>query len=211
MLKKIFLATLVIFAVSIATFAQNTVPQTKTTTTKTTTTKTTVTPAPTTPTTPTRTKVVTATTVTTAAQTPDQKAVRAAFDKLIEGIEESDVEKVMNAYQNSPATLYFNNNGSITRGYKQDKLNREARYPKITNAKLVPDNIQIDMLGTLGAVLTCQWTQTQDFDGVPESASGRMTLVFKKIGKDWKIIHLHTSPDNPPSTRPVLSSERNVN
>ena len=45
-------------------------------------------------------------------------------------------------------------------------------------------------------------------NGKLESASGRMTLVFKQIGKDWKIIHIHTSPDNPDATRPVLPSER---
>lgn len=154
-------------------------------------------------------KTAVATTVTTA-NTPDVKAVRAAFDRLVEGIEESDVEKVMSVYQDSPSTLYFNNNGSITRGYEQDKLNREARYPKITNAKLVPTNVIVEMLGTGGALLTCQWKQTQDFDGVPEPApaSGRMTLVFKKIGKDWKIVHLHTSPDKPDATRPVFPSEK---
>jgi hypothetical protein len=38
-----------------------------------------------------------------------------------------------------------------------------------------------------------------------------MTLVFRKVDKDWKIIHLHTSPDNPPATRPVMPSERTEN
>lgn len=194
MLKNFAFTAFFITVFSVVSFAQTTT-ETKTTMTKTTPSKTTVT------------KVATATTVTTA-NTPDAKAVRAAFDKLIEGIEESDVEKVMSVYQDSSSTLYFNNNGSITRGYEQDKLNREARYPKITNAKLVPTNPRVEMLGTGGALLTCQWTQTQDFDGVPETASGRMTLVFKKIGKNWKIIHLHTSPDNPPATRPIFSSER---
>ena len=218
MLKKIFLTALFISAASQIALAQNT-PQTKTTT-KTTTTKTTVTPATTTKTTtPAATKTVPATTVTkvasattvTTAQTPDQKAVRAAFDRLIEGIQKSDVELVMSVYQNSPSTLYFNNNGSVTRGYEQDKANREARYPKITNAILTPTNVRVDMLGTGGALLTCQWTQTQDYDGKPEVASGRMTLVFKKIGNAWKIVHLHTSPDNPAATRPVFPSEKTDN
>ncbi len=218
MLKKIFLIALIVPAASQIGLAQNT-PQTKTTTTKTTTTKTTTTPTTPKTTIPaatktvpatTTTKVVTATAVTTA-QTPDQKAVRAVFDQLVEGIQKSDVETVMGVYQNSPSTLYFNNNGSVTRGYEQDKANREARYPKITNALLTPTNIRIEMLGAVGALLTCQWTQTQDYDGKPEVASGRMTLVFKKIGKDWKIVHLHTSPDNPAASRPVFPSEKTDN
>jgi ketosteroid isomerase-like protein len=48
----------------------------------------------------------------------------------------------------------------------------------------------------------------QEYDGKLESASGRMTLVFKLINKQWKAIHLHTSPDNPDANRPVLTSER---
>jgi ketosteroid isomerase-like protein len=203
MFRNIFLIALIISASGAVSFAQTTTPTptptTKTTTTKTTTTKTT-TPA-------TTTKVATATTVTTA-QTPDQKAVRAAFDKLVEGIQESDVEKVMSVYQNSPSTLYFNNNGSVTRGYEQDKANREARYPKTTDAILTPTNVRVEMLGTGGALLTCQWTQSQSYEGKSETASGRMTLVFKKIGNAWKIVHLHTSPDNPASTRPVFPSEK---
>lgn len=208
MLKKIILSALLICAASAIGFAQDASP-TKTTTTKTTTTKTTATPAPTPPLP--KIKIATATAASTA-NTPDAKAVRAAFDRLVEGIEESDVDKVMSVYQNSLSTLYFNNNGSITRGYAQDKLNREARYPRITNAKLVPSNVRVDLLGAGGALLTCEWTQTQDFDGVPEPApaSGRMTLVFKKIGKEWKIVHLHTSPDAPPPARPVFSSERQL-
>lgn len=114
----------------------------------------------------------------------------------------------MSVYQNSPTTLYFNNNGSVTRGAEQDRQNRQARYPDVTNAKLNVRDVRVEMLGAGGAVLTCLWTQTQEHKGTPESASGRMTLVFKKIGKDWKIVHLHTSPDKPDATRPVLTSER---
>lgn len=157
-----------------------------------------------------QTKTATARTVTTGAQSADAKAVRAAFDKLVKGIEMSDVEMVTSVYQESPSTLYFNNNGSVTRGWEQDKENREARYPKITNAKLNARNVRVEMLGTGGALVTCEWSQTNDFDGKPESASGRMSLVFKKIGRDWKIVHLHTSPDRPDATRPVLTSERDI-
>ena len=38
------------------------------------------------------------------------------------------------------------------------------------------------------------------------AATGRMTIVFRRVGKDWKAIHLHTSPDKPDATR-VMPSE----
>jgi ketosteroid isomerase-like protein len=68
--------------------------------------------------------------------------------------------------------------------------------------------VRIEMLGGTAAYLTCKWKQSQEYNGKLETASGRMTLVFQKIGKDWKIVHLHTSPDNPDPSRPVLPSER---
>jgi len=36
-----------------------------------------------------------------------------------------------------------------------------------------------------------------------------MTIVFRKIGRDWKAIHLHTSQDNPDPSR-VPPSEQST-
>lgn len=153
----------------------------------------------------------TATAATAPTSAADEKAVRAAFEDLLMGIRESNVDGVTGVYWNSPETLFYNNNGSVTVGWEQDRKNREARYPRTSNVKLDVKNVKVMMLGAGGAVVACQWTQTQAYDANPESASGRMTLVFRKIGNDWKIVHLHTSPDNPPPTRPVLSSEKTEN
>ncbi len=136
------------------------------------------------------------------------KPVREAFDKLIEGIKQVDVEKVMSVYDKSDRILFFNNNGSATLGWETMKKNRESSYAKTTNVTLEVTGVRIEMLGTNSAYLTCKWKQTQEYDGKLESASGRMTLVFKLINKQWKAIHLHTSPDNPDANRPVLQSER---
>jgi hypothetical protein len=53
------------------------------------------------------------------------------------------------------------------------------------------------MLGKTAAYVTCKWKQTQENEGKLEDASGRMTLIFRLIGRDWKVVHRHTSPDNP--------------
>ncbi len=186
MIKKIIFPAILLFAAASLASAQTTP---KTTTTKTTTGKT----------------VTTATAST--VQTADAKAVRAAFDRIIEGIRKADVEMVTGVYQNSASTLYFNNNGTVTRGWEQDKQNREARYPDVTNVKLDVRDVRVEMLGTTGAVVTCLWTQSQTYRGTPETATGRMTLVFRRAGGAWKAIHLHTSPDAPDPAR-VLPSEQ---
>ena len=136
------------------------------------------------------------------------KGVRDAFDRLIEGIRQVDAEKVMSVYQNSDRILFFNNNGTATIGWENMKKNRDASYANIANVTLEVTGVRVEMLGKDAAYVTCKWKQQQEYSGKLESASGRMTLVFRLLGKDWKVVHLHTSPDNPDATRPVLPSER---
>ncbi len=155
------------------------------------------------------TKTQTTKTITsTTSQTAGEKGVRAAFDRLIEGIRQVDADKVMSVYQNTDNILFFNNNGTATIGWDNMKKNRASSYAKTKNVTLDTTGVRVEMLGKDAAYLTCKWKQTQEFDGNLESASGRMTLVFRLIGKDWKVVHLHTSPDNPAAARPVLPSER---
>lgn len=136
------------------------------------------------------------------------KGVHDAFDRLVEGIRQADAAKVMSVYEKSDRILFFNNNGSATIGWDTMRQNRESLYSKTKNVTLDITGLRIEMLGKTAAYLTCKWKQSDEVDGKLESASGRMTLVFKMIGKDWKVVHLHTSPDNPPPSRPVLPSEK---
>lgn len=133
--------------------------------------------------------------------------VLSAFNALLEGIRHANVKAVTNAYQNSPRLVLFNNNGTVTRGWEQLRENREASYPEMKDVKLEVKDLHVTILGRDAALITCLWTQSQTFKGTPETATGRMTIVFKKVGKEWKAIHLHTSPDKPDATR-VMPSEQ---
>lgn len=146
-------------------------------------------------------------TTTPAGQVTPSSTVLAAFNTLLDGIRHANVKAVTGAYQNSPRLILFNNNGTVTRGWEQLKENREASYPDLKDVKLDVKDLHVTMLGRDAALITCQWTQSQVFKGAPETASGRMTIVFRKVGKDWKAIHLHTSPDKPDATR-VMPSEQ---
>src|SRR5688500_5309639 len=144
-----------------------------------------------------------------ATETPRSQSVIATFNALLNGIRRSDVKAVSNVYWNSPRLILFNNNGTVTKGWEQMRKNREASYREMKDVKLDVRDISISMLGRDGAVVSCLWTQSQTYKGTPETATGRMTLVFKRVGKDWKAIHLHTSPDKPEPTR-VLPSEQST-
>ncbi|HEV8426342.1 MAG TPA: nuclear transport factor 2 family protein [Pyrinomonadaceae bacterium] len=132
-----------------------------------------------------------------SAEAPGAEGVNAAFNELMDGIRHADVNAVTGVYWNDRRLNLFNYNGSVTKGWDQVRKNRESSYPEIKDVKLDVRDISITMLGPSGAVVTCLWTQSQNYKGVPETASGRMTLVFKRIGTAWKAIHLHSSPDSP--------------
>jgi len=141
--------------------------------------------------------------VVTAQQAPGSEGVLAAFNGLLNGIRHASVAEVTNAYWNSPRLSLFNYNGTVTKGWDQVKKNRESSYPEIKDVKLEVRDVAVTMLGRDAALVSCQWTQTQTYKGTPETASGRMTLIFKRVGTAWKAIHLHSSPDQPnPATIP---------
>lgn len=142
-------------------------------------------------------------------ETSSSQSVVGAFNALLNGIRRADVKVVLSVYWNSPRLILFNNNGSVTKGWEQMRKNRESSYRDMKDIKLDVRDVSISMLGRDGAVVSCIWTQSQTYKGTPETATGRMTLVFKRVGKDWKAIHLHTSPDRPEPTR-VLPSEQST-
>ncbi|MEP6913131.1 MAG: AtzH-like domain-containing protein [bacterium] len=145
----------------------------------------------------------------TVTPSSTSQSVAEVFNALLNGIRHADVKAVSNVYWNSPRLILFNNNGTVTKGWDQMRKNRETSYKDLKDVKLDVRDVSITMLGRDGAVVTCLWTQSQTYKGTPETASGRMTLVFKRVGKDWKGIHLHTSPDRPEPTR-VLPSEQST-
>ena len=136
--------------------------------------------------------------VSVFGQTPTESdAVLATFNKLIDGIKHANVQEVTSVYWNSPRLNLYNYNGTVTKGWEQMRKNRESSYPEIKDVDLKVRDVNVTMLGRDGALVTCLWTQSQNYKGTPETASGRMTLVFRKVGGAWKAIHLHSSPDQP--------------
>src|SRR5882672_7130113 len=142
-----------------------------------------------------------------AGQVSPSSSVVSAFNNLLDGIRHADVKAATGVYQNTPRLVLFNYNGTVTRGWDQLKQNREASYPEMKDVKLDVKDLRVTMLGRDAALITCQWTQSMTFRGTPETDSGRMTIVFRKVGKDWKAIHLHTSPDRPDPSR-IPASEQ---
>jgi ketosteroid isomerase-like protein len=96
---------------------------------------------------------------------------------------------------------------SLVDGWEQARSNRESLYSKVSDVKLDVRDVRVRTLGPTAAFVTCLWEQSQTAEGQPEHATGRLTIVYQKVGADWKIVHTHTSPDHP-SPSNLLPSER---
>jgi len=132
-----------------------------------------------------------------AAVSPTERAVRDAFDTLVDGIRRADVGTVMGVYWNSPQLVLFNNNGTVTKSWQQVRTNRQSSYPNLKDVKLDVRDVRVHVLSPTSALVTCLWSQTQTVREQSESATGRLTLVFQRVGGAWKAVHTHTSPDRP--------------
>jgi hypothetical protein len=205
MLKRFFFITLISGALAATTFAQN--ANSSTTRPRTSTPAQSVEEAGAAQAQPTPTPRTTPAKRTGNRTEPTSKDVLAAFNTLLDGIRKTDVNVVTGVYWNSPQLVLFNNNGTVTRGWEQMRKNRESSYPNLKDVKLDVKDVRVQMLGRDGAVVTCLWTQSQIYKETPETATGRMTIVFRRIGTAWRAVHLHTSPDAPDPSR-VLPSEQ---
>ena len=202
-MRRIFISFVLLLAFSIFTFAQNT--NSSTPSTNKSRPRTTATPLP--PTKPPTVQANANKAKPAATPAPASDTVLAAFNKIIDGIRKANVDLVMNGYLKDPSLVFFNYNGTATRGWEQMRKNREGSYPEMKDVKLDVHDVQVQTLGRDGALVTCLWIQSQTFRGAPDMASGRMTLVFKRVGTEWKAVHLHTSPDKPDPSR-VPASEQ---
>jgi uncharacterized protein (TIGR02246 family) len=155
----------------------------------------------------TRTRRTTGRGTQSSSDSAQARAVRDAFDSLVDGIRRADADAVMKLFWNSPQLVLFNNNGTVTKTWEQARSNRQSLYARVKDVKLDVRDVHVRLLGATAALVTCLWDQSQTADGQPEHASGRLTVVYQKIGADWKIVHTHTSPDKP-SPSNLLPSER---
>ena len=143
-----------------------------------------------------------------AAAKVKEKEVKEAFDRLVEGVNQVDADKVMGVYNKHPKTLFFNYNGSATIGWQSMYDNRKASYAHRKNVSLETTGFRVEILSPTSAYVSCKWKQTQEFKGELEQSTGRMTLIFKKLKGSWKVLHLHTSPDIFPNEVVIPASEK---
>lgn len=118
-----------------------------------------------------------------------EAAIRAVMDAQAAAWNRGDIEGYMDGYARSD-DIVFVSGDSVTRGW-QTVLDR---YKKSYDTRekmgtLEFSDLEIKVMGKDVASVHGRWQLTRAAD----KPHGRFTLIFRRAGKNWRIVHDHTS------------------
>jgi len=102
-----------------------------------------------------------------------------------------DIEAFMEPYWQSP-DLTFSSGGQVTRGWGPTLESYRRRYPsRDSMGHLTFSDLEITPFGADAALVLGRWHLDR-----ADPVGGAFTLIFRRAGDRWLIIHDHTSPDD---------------
>ena len=127
------------------------------------------------------------------SSTVEGDAIRAAVESVLRAQEDAwnrgDLEAFMDHYWKSDE-LTFSSGGRTTRGWNATLDRYRERYPTREKMGRVSfSGLETTPLGDSAALVLGQWK----LDRESEPVSGNFSLVLRKLGDRWLVVHDHTS------------------
>ncbi len=116
------------------------------------------------------------------------------LEKQVKDWNRGDISAFMQGYWKSEH-LSFSSSGNVTRGWQQTLENYHKRYAdRQAMGHLAFSDLEMASLGPDDFLVLGSWRLTRE-----EPIGGAFTLIFRRINKQWRIVHDHTSakPTNP--------------
>jgi len=129
------------------------------------------------------------------AQQADTADVQAFVRQYRAAINRADAPGIMEMYARVPEVTSADNM-DVTRGW--DAIRRDAASLSATRYRIELSKVDVVPLGPGYALVVAEASYTF---GTPQGAlrvRGVLTLVLQKTGGAWKVIHDHSSSQNPP-------------
>lgn len=123
----------------------------------------------------------------------DEDDIRAVLSNQQAAWNRGDVDAFMEGYDRSAGTSFLSSRG-VTRGYDSLLDNYRKRYPSpAAMGTLTFTILEVRQVVPGSAALVLgRFELSRSAEG-GGNASGYFTLIFKKTGEGWKILHDHTS------------------
>jgi ketosteroid isomerase-like protein len=120
-----------------------------------------------------------------------EEGIKHMLVSQIEAWNRRQLEGFMQGYWHTPDVTFFSG-AQVTKGWDPMLLRYRQAYQSQGKemGNLEFQDLNIDLLGRRGAVVTGRWQLTMS-DG--KKPHGLFTLVVKRMPAGWKIVHDHTS------------------
>jgi ketosteroid isomerase-like protein len=107
-----------------------------------------------------------------------------------------DLDEFMDDYVHSESITYIGG-GVLLTGHDAIRAHYAPRFtPEAERDSLRFEDVRTRWLGGIDGLVTARWILYRDSE---ITASGPFTLVLRRTGSGWKIIHDHSSSDPPPT------------
>jgi beta-aspartyl-peptidase (threonine type) len=129
------------------------------------------------------------------------QAVRAVLLRQVADWNKGDLDAFLLGYWNSPSVV-FQSGGQRFDGWEAMRQRYRRRYQAEGRAmgRLAFSALDIEPLGPEAVLARGRWELAMP-DGT--KPGGLFTVIFRKFPEGWKIIHDHTSSDEPPPPAPA--------
>jgi beta-aspartyl-peptidase (threonine type) len=116
--------------------------------------------------------------------------IRALLDRQVEAWNRHDLEGFMQGYWSSPDLTFFSNT-TVTSGWQSTLERYRKRYQSegAEMGKLEFLDLKVEMMGERAAFVRGRYRLKM----TSNESGGLFTLIVKKMGEDWRIVHDHTS------------------
>ena len=130
-------------------------------------------------------------------------AVRAVLDRQVVDWNRGNLDGFLSGYWNSPKVV-FQSGGRRFVGWEamRDRYRRRYGSDRSTMGRLAFSGLDVVALGPESVLARGRWQLAMKDGSEP---GGLFTVVFRKFPEGWKIIHDHTSADDP---APAASAKR---
>ena len=127
-------------------------------------------------------------------------AVRAVLDRQVADWNKGDLEAFLTGYWNSPKVV-FQSGGQRHVGWSamRDRYRRRYQAEGKAMGQLEFSALEIEPLCNGAILARGDWRLTMP-DGT--KPGGLFTLIFRRFPEGWKIVHDHTSAEEPPKPKP---------
>ena len=117
--------------------------------------------------------------------------VRAVLDRQVQAWNRGDLEGFMTGYWRSPE-LVFQSGSTVTRGWQAtlDRYRQRYQAEGKEMGRLAFAELDVLVLAPDAAVVRGRWRLVMKDGSQP---NGLFTLLVRRLGGEWKIVHDHTS------------------